>query len=174
MAGCVQGDRVCLSSKPLYPEPALPKMARCLLQMWLGKPWATLMLVQHKGQAPSRGGIAPADLHNMAWPQGSPQAHAACEGYCWGSATQGQQDGPRHRGCLLTSNVWQKSPAAQIFRATRVPVGSALGTMHIVLSTCAHNMTMHARQRQPVTPAAMPCSRSSKVIDPAESESCLG
>ena len=28
MAGCVQGDRVFLSSKPLYPEPALPKMAR--------------------------------------------------------------------------------------------------------------------------------------------------
>ena len=28
MAGCVQGDHVSLSSKPLYPEPALPKMAR--------------------------------------------------------------------------------------------------------------------------------------------------
>ena len=27
MAGCVQGDRVFLSSKPLYPEPALPKSA---------------------------------------------------------------------------------------------------------------------------------------------------
>ena len=30
MAGCVQGDRVFLSSKPLYSEPALPKMARSL------------------------------------------------------------------------------------------------------------------------------------------------
>ena len=39
MAGCVQRDRVFLSSKPLYPEPALPKMARspCFdpAQRWL-------------------------------------------------------------------------------------------------------------------------------------------